>query len=339
MLNGDIVAPRNAFPLSYQESESDPAPSLLVQASFLTGGVLLDFAAQHNMSDGGGVLQMIHLLSLALQGKEFPAAAIEHANRDRRTVIPLLKPNEPMRDHSHLIRPPPPAIRPTPPSPFTWCIFQFPGAKLAALKDEASRPEYLTVPFISRDDALCAFLWQRIASVRLQRRQTPDDRCKFTRAVDIRRTIGCPSEYMGVMVCNASSWSTFQEVTTSSLGAVASTLRKSLNEIDEYTVRSFATFVSKQQDRSNIAYAGQFNPDTDLGTSSMAAVPLYSARFGPLGQPGLVRRPTFTPLMSTIYAMPQTVTGDVDVLVCLSGQDIAALRADPEWTANVEYVG
>ena len=76
-----------------------------------------------------------------------------------------------------------------------------------------------------------------------------------------------------------------------------------------------------------------------MGTSSMASVPLYKANFGLLGQPTLARRPTFAPIPSTIYVMPQTLQGDVDALVCLGDADIAALRDDPEWSSCVEYIG
>ncbi|OKL55500.1 trichothecene 3-O-acetyltransferase [Talaromyces atroroseus] len=339
MLNGDVIGPKNAFPLSYQESETDPAPAVLIQANFLKGGLILDVAAQHNLSDGGGILAMLNLIATALRGQELPESAIKAANLDRRTIIPLLGPDEPLLDHSHLIRPPPPAVRPPSPSPLTWCFFRFSASNLSAIKAEASDPTNLTVPFISRDDALCAFLWKRITSVRLRRRQTPDDLSKFTRAVDIRKIMGIPFDYMGVSVSNASTWLSFQQVTTLPLAAVASELRKTLNEIDVDFVRSFTTFVSRHKNKSNIAYAGKFNPETDMGTSSMASVPLYHADFGLLGKPTLARRPTFTPIPSTIYVMPQTVEGDVDALVCLGESDIAALRGDPEWTSRVEYVG
>ncbi|EED22649.1 trichothecene 3-O-acetyltransferase, putative [Talaromyces stipitatus ATCC 10500] len=339
MLDGAVIGPKNAFPASYEESETDPAPALLIQASFLTGGLVLDFAAQHNMSDGGGVLAMLNVIATALRGQEIPASTIEAANLDRRTVIPLLGPEEPLLDHSHLIRPPPPAVRRPLPSLLAWCFFRFSSEKLNAIKTEASNPAHLTVPFISRDDALCAFLWKRITSVRLRRRNTPDDLSKFTRAVDIRKTMGIPFDYMGVSVTNATTWLSFQELIDLPLAAVASELRKTLNQIDAEFVRSFTTFVSRQNDKRNIAYAGKFNADTDMGTSSMASVPLYKANFGPLGEPTLVRRPTFAPIPSTIYVMPQTLDGDVDALFCLGEADIAALRDDPEWNSSVEYIG
>jgi hypothetical protein len=339
MLDGAVIGPKNAFPVSYEDSETDPAPALLIQASFLKGGLILDMAAQHNMSDGGGILAMLNVIATALRGQEITASTIEAANLDRRTVIPLLGPEEPLIDHSHLIRPPPPAVRPPPPSPLTWCFFRFSAEKLNAIKTEASDPAHLTVPFISRDDALCAFLWKRITAVRLRRRQTPDDMSKFTRAVDIRKIMGIPFDYMGVSVSNTSTWLSFQQVTSLPLASVASELRKTLNEIDVNFVRSFTTFVSRQKDKRNIAYAGKFNPDTDMGTSSMASVPLYKANFGLLGQPTLARRPTFAPIPSTIYVMPQTLQGDVDALVCLGEAEIAALRNDPEWASSVEYIG
>ena len=35
MLDGNLLAPRTAFPESYQETEADPAPVLALQANFV----------------------------------------------------------------------------------------------------------------------------------------------------------------------------------------------------------------------------------------------------------------------------------------------------------------
>ncbi|KAE8552432.1 hypothetical protein EYB25_006326 [Talaromyces marneffei] len=86
MLDGAVLGPKNAFPLSYEDSETDPAPALLIQASFLKEGLILDMAAQHNMSDGGGILAMLNIIATALRGQEIPTSTIEAANLDRRTA-------------------------------------------------------------------------------------------------------------------------------------------------------------------------------------------------------------------------------------------------------------
>ncbi|KAL2813945.1 trichothecene biosynthesis acetyltransferase [Aspergillus cavernicola] len=343
ILDGKTLCPRDAFPISYPDSEEDPAPALLIQLNLIKGGVLLNLAGQHNLSDGGGLIQIFNLLATTLRGEEYPPTAVENATQDRRNLIRLLGPGEPPLDHSHLVRPPPGSLRLSlPNSPFVWQYFRFSAVKLAELKNRASNAADFdpAVRFISTNDATCAFLWQRILSVRLRRRQTPDDLCKFSRAVDVRRMMGISPEYMGVTVSNASCYLTFREVTTSSLSFLASTLRQPLSQVNEYAVRSFATFLSQTEDKTPIAYAGKFNPDTDMGISSIAGAPLYHMDFGPLlGKVELVRRPNFSPIMSTIYLMPETRNKDVDMLVCLPEVDIQALRDDPEWTAYVEYIG
>ncbi|RAL09580.1 uncharacterized protein BO97DRAFT_427216 [Aspergillus homomorphus CBS 101889] len=105
-------------------------------------------------------------------------------------------------------------------------------------------------------------------------------------------------------------------------------------------IRSFATRITTQQDRSRISYGGDFDPQTDIGSSSWADVQLYRVAFGPLlGKPALVRRPDFAPLKSDIYFMPRTEEGDVDALLCMTEEDFAGLDVDPEWRRYADCIG
>src|SRR5690606_28209742 len=102
---------------------------------------------------------------------------------DRRSAVPLLGDDEPMLDHSHHRRPPVTADAPLMPNkPARYHIFRFTVASMAALKEiagwqcavegEVDDPNATTtadtsgappsVPFISADDAVCAFYWQRL---------------------------------------------------------------------------------------------------------------------------------------------------------------------------------
>ncbi|KAM0449562.1 hypothetical protein ACHAO4_007584 [Trichoderma viride] len=106
MLDGSLIAPVVAFPQSYEESDLKPAPVISFQANFVKGGLLLDFAAQHNTMDLSGMCQCLHLLAKAMRGDEFSALELEQGNRDRRYLVPLLHPEEPLLEHSHMIRRP-----------------------------------------------------------------------------------------------------------------------------------------------------------------------------------------------------------------------------------------
>lgn len=351
ILDGKILGPVKAFPETYEESEFDPASVIAIQANFIQGGLLLDAAAQHNFIDGGGLFQCMRLFAKAMCGEEFLDLEIQQGNRDRRNLIPLLSPSEPILDHSHLRRQPisekqslpqPPATsRP----PAAWYCFRFPAPKLAQLKclanndisREGSDP---LIPFISTNDALSAFCWRRVGAVRLSRRQRPNDFSKFSRALDARRAMQVPKEHMGQMGYNATCKLTFRELEKASLGNFASLLRRTVKGVNnEYSVRSWATFIANEPDKSTIMFGGSFNPDTDIGLSSLVHAELYSAEFGILGKPELVRRPNFTPLESCVYFWSQTEAGDFDVLMCLNEADLQALKMDQEWTEYAEIIG
>ena len=345
MLDGSLLAPRKAFPESYQETEADPAPVLALQANFIQGGLLLDCAAQHNFIDMSGIEQLYNLLAAALNEEPFSPDAIVQGNVDRRNLIPLLQSDEAIKDHSNFKRPPPfdlPAPPLEPDSPYSWRYFRFSAARLLELKTLAMKSEGsdYSFPYVSTNDVLTAFCWQRVISVRLRRRQTPNAVAKFLRAVDARKTMGISQMYTGDLVTIATSRITFKELADASLLAVANLLRKDLNAVNtrDY-VRSFATFIANTLDKSEIVYGGKFNPDTDIGSSSWAHIQLSRVKFGPLGNPALIRRPNFGPLRSDIYFMPRTESGDIDALLCFNEEDMKGLEVDAKWSEYADFIG
>jgi hypothetical protein len=345
MLDGDVLAPRKGLPLSYDESK-DPAPVMIIQANFITGGLLLSFSGQHNAMDMNGQGQLIRLFAKACRGDAFTEAEVAEGNRDRRTIIHLLSPDEPLLDHS-MLRPLPSANGPQFPSkvvPTSWAYFHFPTSRLEQLKSLASQSSAQDplVPWVSTNDALSAFIWQRISSARLLRRKQPEATATFARAVSARRCLrpAVPEAYMGHMVSCTFDRLTFQQITTLDLSALASLIRKSLNELDDYAVRSLVTLIAREPDKSTVSYGVRLDLDTDLLFSSWADLRLYETDFGPLlGKPDCVRRQRFVPMESLIYLMPRTEEGDIDAAICLKDVDMEALKGDREWTAYATFIG
>ncbi|KAI0469935.1 transferase family-domain-containing protein [Xylariaceae sp. FL0804] len=343
MLDGNLLAPRKAFPESYHETDEDPAPVVAFQANFVKGGLLLDCAAQHNFIDMKGIENCYNLLAAALRHECFPEEAITQGNLDRRNLVPLLQPHEPKEDHTHFTRPepgdsPPPPLDPD--SPFSWSYFRFSTTSLAQMKALAASSLDPAVQYVSTNDCLTAFCWQRVICVRLRRRNSPQAVAKFCRAVDARNAMDVPPGYMGDLVTIATSRMRFRDLVDAPLGYVASRLRRDLFLVNnrEY-VRSFATFIANTPDKNKIGYGGEFNPDTDIGSSSWAHIQLAKVKFGPLGEPSLIRRPDFVPLQSDIYLMPQTACGDIDALVCFNQEDLRGLMEDERWNKYAEYIG
>ncbi|KAH8429031.1 uncharacterized protein LDX57_006702 [Aspergillus melleus] len=343
MLPGYVLGPRKAFPEPYDEREDDPAPVLDIQANLIHGGLLLDIAAQHNIIDAGGIFQIANLLATAMRGDPIPKAQIDEANRPRREIIPLLGPCEPLLDHSDLR--PSFVIKDLPPlaavALFQWRYLRIPAAAVARIKAMAdANPEDFdpSTPFVSTNDALTAFIWQRLTIIRLARLQTPDAISRISRAVDFRRVMGLSPAYLGHMIRVAFLRLSFTDIVNSSLSRLASLLRKSVLDItNEYSLRSYVTYIANEPDKANIAYGGGFDPKTDLSCSSIAHIRVPV--FGDLGKPDLLRRPTYRPLPCSAYTAPMLDGEGMEVLICLLGEEMELLRGNDVWRELIEYVG
>ncbi|RMZ82140.1 hypothetical protein DV738_g1889, partial [Chaetothyriales sp. CBS 135597] len=300
-----LLAPCSCFPLPFVDSDEDPAYVVRVQASFIDGGVLIDFAAHHIMTDGIGLSQFSRLVAMAMGGEDFSDDLLHRANLDRRNLIPLLGPGEQLLDHSH-------NRRPTTIAPGAWW-------------------------------------WKMISTARLRHntKLTVATKSKFSRAADGRRVLGLPEEYMGDTVYNISTWLTLGELRDAPLSTIAAALRKRVDEHrSAYHVRSFATFVSREPDKSTITYVGAFDPETDVGSSSLLGTRAFD-HFGPvLGTPDFVRRPVYpspapppAAVPSILVLHPRNLDGDCDGVASLVDADLAMLNRDPRWSEYVEYIG
>jgi trichothecene 3-O-acetyltransferase len=136
MLDETVIAPCKTLLGSSDESASDPAPVFLLQANFITGGLLLTFVGQHNTMDMTGQGQITHLFSKACRNEQFTSEELSSGNLARRNLIPLLDdsykqgpelarqivkptPSHPISNGTtgHLAPPPPPKC--------TWTYFTF----------------------------------------------------------------------------------------------------------------------------------------------------------------------------------------------------------------------
>ena len=349
MLDGSVLCPYPGFPMSYSEAEIGPAPVVAVQANFVKGGLLLNFSNQHNMMDATGLFTFIMLLASTMRGESIPQNIIKQANRDPRTVVPLLEEGETIKDHSHLIRPSNPAAIPqAPPSAvpqprYQWAYFRILKPSIATIKALATPPPDSadqTTPFISSNDALSAFYWKRLAAIRLAHGASPSATCKFSRAIDARTAMNVPMGYMGQLVYQSATHLSLSDLTTTSLPSLAARLRADLNAANTpFAIRSYATFLASVEDKSTLAYAGLFNPATDVGSSSMSTARV-NLGFGALGEPELCRRPRLGPVPGCLYFYPpEGEGGDLPVLVCLREEELGSLRGDGEWRGCAEYIG
>lgn len=100
MLNSSVLAPMKSIPDLCDFSA--PQPVLVIQANLVNGGLLLCFAAMHNVLDGNALGQLIRHFATACRGEIISDADIKAGNLARHNLFPPLRPGEPSQDHSDI---------------------------------------------------------------------------------------------------------------------------------------------------------------------------------------------------------------------------------------------
>ena len=353
MLDESIIAPCNTLPGLSEEFASNPAPVLLLQANFITGGLLLTIVGLHCAMDMVGQGQIMHLFSKACRKEEFTSEELSFGNLSRRNLVPLLdESNGQSPELAHQIRAHHPsqnspndtiAHKATPAAPTcTRAYFTFHATSLASLKTLATESIIPPVSYISTDDALSAFIWQSVLRARIPRLD-PTAKSTFTRAVDIRPYFKIPQLYPGLMQnLNFHTYSVETLVETP-LGAIASQLRSAVDPKTStlvHNTRALTTFLNCAPDRNDVSIAANMDLSVDLMLSSWAKVNCYDLDYNlGLGKPEVVRRPQFTPVESLIYLLPKALDGEIAVAVCLRDVDMERLRADEQFMTYASYIG
>lgn len=342
MLDEFTIAPCKTLA---DESASE-LPVFLIQANFISGGLLLTFNGQHGTMDMTGQGQIIHLLAKACRNKPFTPSELSVGNMDRQNIIPLLDDCAPGPELDHQISKDTPEggnqpanLQSQPPN-CTWAYFIFPTTSLAALKSFAMK----AVPpdsFVSTDDVLSAFTWQSITRARLPRLRTPSTLTStLSRNIDVRRHLSIPSTYPGLISNATIHTSAIDALLREPLGKLAAQLRSALDpESLAYKTRALATLITRGN-AERVSFAGTSNPELDVRLSSWAKENCYHLDFG-FGKPEAVRRPRFTEgaRQGLVYFLPRTLDGEIAVGICLSDEDLERLRGDEEFARFGTYVG
>lgn len=337
MLDEEIICPCRTLPLP---GTFDELPVFLVQANFITGGLLLSVVAEHGAMDMTGQGQIIRLMSKACRNEPFTDEEVKTGNLPRHNIIPLLDSSyEPGPELSYQIIKLPP-IPPAPPAKSTWAYFSFQPSSLAALK--ALAIETLPSGYISTDDALTALIWQSITRARLPRLNS-ETNTTFARAIDVRRFLLIPQTYPGLIQNMTYHTSALQNLVHEPLGVVASWLRAAVDPETStlgYNSRALATFLTRVADKTVFSFSAGMDLSRDLMLSSWASVRCYDLDLGlGVGCPEAVRRPRLDPFEGLIYLMPRSLRGGITAAVCLRDEDIERLRIDGEFMSYARYIG
>jgi hypothetical protein len=359
MLHEDVWAPcptiaSLAFdPMKPSGSGNEPAPVMLVQLSFIKGGLVLCINMQHNVCDMMGQAAVMGWLSRACRNDKFTTDELEIGNADRRATVPSIGSTaQDVRDdledqllptnNDGVATPATPA--PVPP-PCSWAYYKFSSSSQQRLKDLATTqlPDDFT-KFISTDDALSAFIFKSLLRARSHRLPDKTRFVSLARAVDARRYLNVPADYPGILQNMAYTKHSLADLSDLVLGHIAAGLRRQVDPDTSNVARrtqSLITFLAQAPENlSKVSFTARQKYDADIALSSWAKVSAYDWDFGlGLGSPVAVRRPGFLPVESLMYIMPRDCDGSTAVAMCLREEDVKQLQEDKEWTRFVEYVG
>jgi hypothetical protein len=145
---------------------------------------------------------------------------------------------------------------------------------------------------------------------------------------------------MGHMGSNISNTISLPDFATISLSEITSDLRKELNRMNSYSMRSFLIFTNRHGDKRPINYVSGLDlTSQDLHLSSVAGLGIYHVDLGhPLGMPECIRRPRWNSAEGNVYLMPKMRNGDLDAAICLREDDWTRLKGDQVWNEFGEHI-
>jgi hypothetical protein len=350
MLDECKIAPHKTLAVSdLSEVPNTELPVFLVQANFVTGGLLLTINGQHGSMDMTGQGQMMHLLATACRNQQFTHSELLIGNMDRDNIIDLLgnDTTSPELDHQVVKVATPEGgdhsvLAKSPPAKLIWAYFTFLGTSLIALKSLALETMPSENAFVSTDDVLSAFIWQSITRVRLPRLENHSTlNSALSRNVDARRYLSIPSTYPGFMTGSTMHVWALDALVKEPLGEIAARLRSALDPASiKHRILANAASINNLTDVPNSSLAHTSYPQLDVRLSSWAKENCYDLDFG-FGKPTAVRRPRFAEgaREGLVYFLPKTLEGEIAVGVCLRDGDLERLRGDEEFARFGSYVG
>lgn len=339
MLDAKLLAPQKGLPQHCVDTEVMPV--WMLQANFISGGLLLCFSGMHNAMDATGLGQVIKMFAAICRGETLSADDLQAANLNRSRLPVALKPSQSPMSHPEVAAKanPPKSDASTTPSASIWSYINIPQANLNELKVQSSRELGPGVPWVSTNDAVTAWFWKVISMARSSRVGLGKN-TELLRAISGRQILDppLPKGYTGNVVTCAFNRTSLRTLAEEPLSKTAQDVRMATMRNDDHYIRSFAAFISAEPDRNKITFPMD-DPELDLIFSSWAALPVYEDFGSIMGFPEYVRRPTSPPWTGVCYMMPKRPDGSLDLLVSLREDDMLNLRNNEQFAAVADYIG
>ena len=327
-------------------------PVMVMQASFVQGGVFLCACFHHSVLDGSGFAFLLNVLGKNCANVREPELQrVGEDSLERGGLfqnlhdVPDCKsdgfPEYFLKDPNSLV--PPEAGGDE--HPTTARLFHVRKSALQKLK-ESALPEG-GHRWISTLDALNALAWSCVTRARFPRYNSQAE-SRFCIFVNCRRRIHgyVPKDFIGNVCVGAQAKLTSAEVVNSRLSVLAEHIRQSITSVNKEYVLGLVKHVKEYSGDLNCIKPGiQSYMGNDINLVSWVTFNVYEMDFGPyLGKPEWFRCPWRT-LDGTVKILPERKTprpgsteAGFEVNVELREDDMKRLLQDPKWISFTEEV-
>ncbi|KZV83898.1 hypothetical protein EXIGLDRAFT_727843, partial [Exidia glandulosa HHB12029] len=262
-----------------------PAQVMRVQLTLLRGGCTLCWALHHAFVDGAGSGSVLRALATLCRGEtpdellfDRGVAAFYRPNTFPTTPTPKWE------DHPEYFEAPLDAPFGMPP-PCVQRVLWFSGPALVELKTLcAPSSEDPDQRWVSTNDAMAAFLWNRISVARVKAGIDPSLPSMFGMSVDARRRFTPPvsSNFTGNSTVNTVTTSALSEIASpeTPLRTIALKVRESVAAMTESHILSVVALLEGMSDIRRWRQSQQNTHTSDFDVSSWAGQPTYSLDWG-----------------------------------------------------------
>jgi len=331
-------------PLNYIEDPGAVLPVLQISVLFITGGVLVAFSLQHTCGDATGFGLVIEHFATLLRGESLSETLIAGANFEDVLTVPRLregqesvldqsqKPADSLSQSRHFFA--------SPDKPKIWFCVRFSAESLARLKNAAKLDD--AGAWISTNDALTAFIWQRVTMARGPRISRGTGMTCCNRISSARKLFNPPLRegLLGCLIRPVFCPLPAKKVLDSSLAELATILRQTSRQLDDHALRSITSAMEKYPNTVP-KWSPPSECDVTLQVSSVqwSHIRAHELSFGPLGRSQFARRIGSTPLAGSMYPLPKSANGDIEVQMCLWEDDLVTLKQDELWNEHAKFIG
>lgn len=339
-----VLTELKSAPLNYIQDANAVLPVLQVSVLFITGGVLLAFSLQHTCGDATGFGLIIEHFATLLRRESLSEPLIAGANSEDLLTAPRLKegqqslldqtqaPADSLSQSRHFFA--------SPDKPKTWFCVRFSAESLARLKNAATLDH--AQAWISTNDALTAFIWQRVTTARRPRISQGTGMTCCNRISSARKLFSPPLRegLLGCLIRPVFCPLPAAQVLVSPLAELAAILRRTSRKLDDHALRSITSAMERHPGTvPNWSPPSDCDVTLQISSVQWSHLRAHELSFGPLGRPQFARRIGSTPLAGSMYPLPKSRNGDIEVQMCLWEEDLAILRQDESWNEHAKFIG